>query len=396
MQILTSGSFINLENQEKIEQLVFTAKEIAGAAVSTDGFTSSEDNNKRLALEIWRGAEYMTREYEEARIQNIFVSNFLDRLREIAPAQDGLPKNSVATPEEIPAIETEIAKDEFLGFFTAGTGNENQEINEFGNEATAIIEATNSAETLPRNVETAASVQTESLETETVESAETTTAATTEIETTEPEIVEPVAPKQESENKITEVSQTANDEKSATGAAITLSDKEPYRWDDCTVTATIQLLPVETGIRRAVVSVRTHDFAPQISVTELAGAATPEHILPALERAFEKYKTDLPVKVMDKMKREKSAGKKRAANTTVEAKPNSSATKPSAASAPAKPETKSANANVAKPENNKSATTAATSTATSAAPQAMSVSRSKPSVKTNKPVDSAQGNLFGF
>ena len=32
MQVLTSGSFINLDNQEKIEQLIFTAKEIAVAA----------------------------------------------------------------------------------------------------------------------------------------------------------------------------------------------------------------------------------------------------------------------------------------------------------------------------------------------------------------------------
>lgn len=57
MQILTSGSFINLDNQEKVEQLIFTAKAIADSAVQTEGFISSEDNNKRLALEIWQGAE---------------------------------------------------------------------------------------------------------------------------------------------------------------------------------------------------------------------------------------------------------------------------------------------------------------------------------------------------
>jgi len=277
MQILTSGSFINLDNQEKVEQLVFTAKEIAGAAVSTDGFTSDEENNKKLALEIWQGAEYMTREHERARIQNLFVNNFIERLREIAPA-----------PEEIPAVETNVAKDEFLGFVTAAaeTDKENQEIAESGDIPTENAEATNPAEVVPPNGETAPSLQTEILETETIKPAETAMAATiaaAEIETTEPEIVEPAAPTQKAENKIAEVSQTAQDEKSAPGAAITLSDKEPYRWDDCTVTATIQLLPVETGVRRAVLSVRTHEFAPQFSVVELSKAATPENILPALE-----------------------------------------------------------------------------------------------------------------
>lgn len=34
MKILQSGSFINLENREKIEELIFTAKELAGAAIA--------------------------------------------------------------------------------------------------------------------------------------------------------------------------------------------------------------------------------------------------------------------------------------------------------------------------------------------------------------------------
>lgn len=37
---LSSSSFINLENQEKIEQLIFTAKEIANVSVETEGFVN--------------------------------------------------------------------------------------------------------------------------------------------------------------------------------------------------------------------------------------------------------------------------------------------------------------------------------------------------------------------
>jgi hypothetical protein len=48
MQILSSGSFINLENREKIEQLIFTAKELAKAASQTAGFVNTAERNQRL------------------------------------------------------------------------------------------------------------------------------------------------------------------------------------------------------------------------------------------------------------------------------------------------------------------------------------------------------------
>ena len=82
MQILSSGSFINLENREKIEQLIFTAKELANAASQTQGFVNAGTTNQRLALEMWQGAEYMCRDHEEATIKNIFLSNFLEGLRD--------------------------------------------------------------------------------------------------------------------------------------------------------------------------------------------------------------------------------------------------------------------------------------------------------------------------
>jgi hypothetical protein len=121
MQVLTSGSFINLDNEEKIERLIFTAKEIAVAA-GAEGFNNEEENNRKFADEIWQSAEYMCREHEEARIKTIFINAFLERLR-------GYRGNTAATnsPVEVSekvsqqivsenARETESSKDEFLGF----------------------------------------------------------------------------------------------------------------------------------------------------------------------------------------------------------------------------------------------------------------------------------------
>jgi hypothetical protein len=405
MQILTSGSFVNLDNQEKIDALVFTAKAIADSAVQTDGFQSDEENNKRLALEIWQGADYMTREHERARVQNIFVGNFLDRLREIAPAAAATNESSEileTAAKEISSSETDESKDEFLGFVT--TENESLEVSDV-NQIPPNAEASKSDENLSLDVETAGEFQEEIAEPETNQSAEILTAEksaenpiaeTPESEIIQPEIVESVEPKRELENKISDASETEQSEKQAI-SAISLPEKEPYRWDDCTVTAMIQLLPTDSGKRRAVVSIRTHDFAPQISVIELEGAATPEKIAPALFASFERYKTDLPVKVMDKMKREKTTSKKQASSkTNAETKTIPESVKPSVEK-PTQNEVKAVEKNLSKPANTvaKSAAPAVAAT-TPAASQAVSANPAKPSAKTSKVETGAQGSLFDF
>lgn len=399
MQILTSGSFINLDNGEKVEQLIFTAKAIADSAVQTEGFASSEENNKRLALEIWQGAEYMTREHEQARIQNLFVNNFLERLREIAPASVqatiDLPDSFESASKEIFPIQSDAPEDEFLGFVTGASENEVQEIAVSDDAVVVSEEEADPVEVLPLNIETTASVQNESPESETVKSFENLTSEAIETQTIEPNSDKTTEPKQETQNSIAEFSQVVKAENSAVRTVITLSDKEPYRWDDCTVTATVQLLPVEGGIRRTVLSVRTHDFAPQISVVELNGAlAKPENFSPALEKAFEKYKTNLPVKVMDKMKREKTTGKKQQSKTAQDAKTSSPVLNQSAANQ-TKPEAKAVQTSVAKSESNQTAVSSASQTISAQTP-ATTASRSKLSSKPSKPEDSAQGNLFGF
>lgn len=331
MQILTGGSFVKLEQKDKIENLIFTAREMANAAVETDGFTNETENNQRLALDIWQGVEYMTLDHEEAQVKSIFVNHFLDRLREIggANAAETVSQNGGGEEVDAPSAtsENETPKDEFLGLVSTDeieekpaekfddsvvapesrtVENAASASDEFGadveTDAAEIIEQPN--ETAAANVEP----MTEKIETAEVKSR--TVAATTETG---------------EESESSDEKQAENDSPQVkVPGAITLPEKESYRWEKCTVTATIQLLPTaddsDAAKRKVVLSVRTHDFAPQFSVLELEGGdSILSELLTALEKSFERYKTDLPLKVMDKMKREKSAPKKQTGKTTVAA-----------------------------------------------------------------------------
>lgn len=330
MEILSSGSFVNLENQGKIEQLIYTAREIAAAAVGTDGFANEEENNKRLALEIWQGAEYMTRDHEEAQVKNIFINNFLDRLRELGGAPETAiiePENSAGTVEENSLDENAAPRDEFLGFVGTAEVSEQDNTEQAPFAAENALEAVNGDGSAPvSNIDT--NSQDEKVGDNFVEPDDSLTEGTLETENTKPDEGESQETNQPAESGETENTQVEANPKQNVGA-ITLPEKEPYQFDKCTVTATIQLLPTAdddsaTAKRKAVLSVRTHDFAPQFAVVELSGAdgdSILSELLPALRVSLEKYKTDLPLKVMDKMKREKSAPKKQTNKTTGVTKP---------------------------------------------------------------------------
>src|SRR5690606_14954257 len=83
--------------------------------------------------------------------------------------------------------------------------------------------------------------------------------------------------------------------------SIVLSEKEPYNFDGCTATAVIQLLPEAGGVRKGVVSVKTHDFAPQISIVNVGTTDALPQISAALGAAFAHYRNDLPARAAEKM-----------------------------------------------------------------------------------------------
>lgn len=303
MEILSAGAFVNLENQEKIEQLKFTAVELANATLGTTGFVNTEESGKNLALEFWQGLEYMCRETEEATVKNIFLNHFLDRLRQFRPTQsaeiDLLQKTQQLVSEQI--NHEDKTQDEFLGVIEMTADEEIPlEENQSGNEENQ----TQTEEILTSedfSVETQEVKTTENISRETIEE---TASLTREIE-----------------EKV-EVAMNKPVETGAASGKLSLPEKEPYQFSKCTVTATIQLLPAAHGTisRKAVFSVKTHDFAPQYTMVELAGNNLMAEIMPELEKVLATYQADLPLKVMDKMKKEKTSAKRNAPNRAAEAK----------------------------------------------------------------------------
>jgi len=332
MEILNSGSFIPLDNREKIEQLIFTARTLANEVSQNEGFQSSGQTNQQIGLELWKGAEYMTRSHEEVTIRNIFLSKFLERLREIeretvqqssspipapipAALETAYPANSVIFTEPPTDITTESAieaKDEYLGIVDSEepVGERPSYANECkpeyeeeivsmldSSEAFANVEPTggpgveqNSAPTPVINLEV------ESQEQDAVKSA-------SEVES----VIEPTTSIEAFDES--EPDRTNAPEQSV--GSIVLSEKEPFNFDTCTVTAVIQLLPESNGSRDCIFSVRSHDFAPQITFMNLCRESGELNLSDPLSAALEQYRNSLPLLAAEKMKKEQAATKKR-------------------------------------------------------------------------------------
>ncbi|HEX8638829.1 MAG TPA: hypothetical protein VF692_12250, partial [Pyrinomonadaceae bacterium] len=344
MQVLTSGSFINLDNQEKIKRLIFTAKEIAFAAAGANGFNNEEESNRNFADEIWQSAEYMCREHEAARVKAIFTNAFLERLRELrsAATEARVEVTEVVSQDNMPKLaeETETPRDEFLGIVSEETSGENNN----AQEQNSVVESTNQIaaaenEFVERQSESEENFVGDDEDLRFAQTEQSSASAPIENEIgdeTEVEIGDIKAENADEANDATAVADADStlDSTAAVGA-LRLPDKEPYRWDKCTVTATIQLLPTSesSASRKAVLSVRTHDFAPQISMITLSGSDLPAALLPELEKVLVRYRSDLPAKVMDKLKKEKSSPKKQVKSAATETKSATPAATPTTAKA---------------------------------------------------------------
>lgn len=350
MEILNSGSFVPLDNREKIDQLIYTARELATEASRADGFQNSGQNNHQLGLEMWKGAEYVCRAHEEANIRNLFLSKFLERLREIekesanqtkavnaaaSPVHTGSVRQSapapvsVQPPERLPpqAIPEQpprnAAQDEYLGVVPANDQAENERpsyadecVPEYDADIEAIVERLEN-----ENPDLDAGSSPEPV---VPESARPEIAATADASVKKSATDYPVTTEQSaSSSDITaEEAQpdTPESVESESIEAIVLAEKEPYNLDACTVTAVIQVFPENSGLRKCVVSLRTHDFAPTVAVSKAGAGELIPHISAALRDAFEQYRIDLPAKAAEKLKKEKPAAKKQAKSGSKSAK----------------------------------------------------------------------------
>ena len=343
MEILNSGSFVPLDNREKIEQLIFTAKTLATELSRTEGFQNSGPTNHQLGLEMWMGAEYMCRAHEEATIRNLFLSKFLERLREIerqtavqpSPPQtpavnptttyppgsvktqvatrpvtstDTVPISVVLSQDILPAPPSQEVRDEYLGVISETLPTESDRPS-YADECVPEWEAagaeTNSDSETDEIVATAVGESTEDEPQESIPSDIPRAAESAPIE------ADPVPESGSIDETAEEIINRSTTQDTGTGvASIVLSEKEPYNFDFCTVTAVIQLLPENGGTRKCVVSLRSHDFAPQITVSDLS-AEVNEGVRQCLETAIGLYRTNLPTLAAEKIKKQKPASKKR-------------------------------------------------------------------------------------
>lgn len=374
MEILNSGSFVPLDNREKIDQLIYTARELATEVSRVEGFQSSGQTNHQLGLEMWKGAEYVCRAHEEANIRNLFLSKFLERLREIEkqtvvqtktpqaptviPEPVGQP---VSLPDPVQSLPTQVVtsqpqheppQDEHLGVVPSDDQTENDRpsyldecVPEFEAEIAAMNNGAGPADLI--NPPTEDSNEDEPQISTHFEDSRAKEAAEA-AENGESESDSPVTKEQGSSDEIVEEKvepEAKNSAESGSIESIILAEKEPYNLEACTVTAVIQVLPENSGSRKCVVSLRTHDFAPMFAVSEAGAGEIIPHISAALSDALDRYRIDLPAKAAEKLKKEKPAAKKQAKSgsrsakaTTVQTKAATNSETTAAAPAPS-PET---------------------------------------------------------
>ncbi|MGH9946427.1 MAG: hypothetical protein ACRD6X_04435 [Pyrinomonadaceae bacterium] len=349
MEILNSGSFVPLDNREKIEQLIFTAKTLATEVSRAEGFQSSGQTNHQIGLEMWKGAEYMCRAHEEATVRNLFLSKFLESLREIErqsavqPSPDQTEVIDVPTgrtpvegqmqvvatpptqpvpisipvapsPEIVPDSHAPETRDEYLGVISQALEIDNGRSSyadeckpEFEREFAETNNALKTEEVIPANEESNKGEPRETTASETPQAGGPPAIARNDTDLSAPGIKREPAGEEVStaEPPISDIGVTS----------IVLSEKEPYNFDSCTVTAVIQLLPESGGIRKSVISIRSHDFAPQISISDASNSDVLQSIKQYLDTALGQYRTHLPVLAAEKIKKQKPASKKRSTKT---------------------------------------------------------------------------------
>ncbi|MBX3289967.1 MAG: hypothetical protein KF855_11555 [Acidobacteria bacterium] len=364
MQILNRGSFVPLENREKIDHLIYTAREMATEMSRDEGFQNKSQTNHQLGLEVWTGSEYVCRAHEEANIRNLFLSKFLERLREIekessmqantapsttmpvftAPVQ--LPASAPVslpppTPQTAPEPPPQTAgQDKYLGVVQ---GDDQSHIPSYADECLpgydahieAIVDRLDDEHSEPEADQVSEPINIESALPEITAADDASVEETTQIHPVNVEqnaSVETTAREVQTEEVLTDAAETVE---SVAIEPLVIAEKEPYNFDGCTVTAVVQLLPEAEGVRKCVVSVRTHDFTPRVAIVDVTAAEVPNQISGTLGSMFEQYRNELPARAADKMKKEKPAAKKQAKSATKTAKPASAQTKATTTSEPA-------------------------------------------------------------
>lgn len=339
MDILSRGSFVPLDNRERIEQLIFTAKTLAEETAKAESFQSNGHTNPQLAIEMWKGVEYVCRANEEATIKNLFLSNFLQKLNQVPrettsdapktppqiqqPQSRPEPQSPMQISEPVATPQTDTVEE-----LPAATSDEPSAIDE---PEETIPKRSYSDECKPECEDEIVEMTNGSVEH--LALSETNESNPLEIDYTIESEAEPSAQAEDQNRKV-----PASEPKELTVEldpeyagdtvpqrqnveSIVLAEKEPFNFDACTITAVLQLLPVKGGLRKCVVSVRSHEFPPQITIDELTVGQISSEVKQSLGNAITKYRSELPVLAVEKMKQDAKSSKNRATKPASSPKP---------------------------------------------------------------------------
>ena len=340
MQTLTAGSFINLENDSTIEALKFTARRLAEHSASVVAENLNAASIKNLANSLWEKAEYLTRETERRRLQEIFTQNFSERFRELKP-EVCLAENSsfetesnASTAENIQSGESENAihenvlssavskedktvaqgkSDEFLGFVESDESLSDAPIT----EAEAKVTTAPEEEVALTNAQTAQESVSEKLKPEnhlTVDetlNTENQTVVQTHSSTEKSNYSKPLDSKPRTD------SISAKSESRATGVSKNNTPatnvKESFDFEKCTIKLNLTLLPTESGgnRRKAFISTASHDLPPEIDFLQIAEGEDLISIANLVQEKLKRFQQTLPVKYIEQLRASKTKAAKK-------------------------------------------------------------------------------------
>ncbi|CAN5143401.1 hypothetical protein BH20ACI1_BH20ACI1_19400 [soil metagenome] len=339
MQTLTAGSFLNLENDSTIEALKFTAQRLAEHSASVVAENMNIASLENLANSLWEKAEYLTREPERRRLQEIFTQNFSERFRELKPdiseteissletesnastLENIESVNQLATSEKIEFGEnvlpsavskedktvTQGKSDEFLGFVENDKSLEETTITESEAKMTTAPE-----KTALTNAQTAHEPISEKLKPENLSSVDETS-----------NIENQTGDKTDSEAEKSNDAKSQTDTISAKSESSTISmksnntpannAKESFDFEKCTINLNLTLLPTESGSnkRKAIISAASHDLPPEIDFLQIAEGEDLTSIANLVQEKLKRFQQTLPVKYIEQLRASKTKSAKK-------------------------------------------------------------------------------------
>ncbi|HRH40238.1 MAG TPA: hypothetical protein PKY82_01245 [Pyrinomonadaceae bacterium] len=330
MQTLQAGSFLHLENDGSLESLKFTARCLAEHTGSVVKENLNAQSLENLANNLWQKAEYVTRETERRRLQQIFVENFTERFHELKPDvsvstadliiqsfnSETVVTDKITAEENSPqpeqVSESLEKSDEFLGIVKTDSS--------FGEPAPGetVVSTMTSEVTAQAIVQSEPGTNSDSIKAENQTIAVETPiseisqlpekAETTEqkIETVKPSASIATAPSQNAPtaNQVNTVTKTEN-------------AKEPFEFGKCTVNLNLVLLAGSgsDNRRKVIVSAVSHNLPPEIEFLEINDGEDLEQIAKLVKDKLERFRQTLPVKYIEQLRAAKNKTAKTASPT---------------------------------------------------------------------------------